>query len=78
MKKGKPFMKSARPQTGKIKFGKATPDKTKYMRWNIEYDKKAERLLFESGMALLKKDKPAVIEYAIKKALEYYARNHPR
>jgi len=71
-------MKSARPQIGKIKFGKATPDKTKYMRWNIEYDKKAERLLFESGMVLLKKDKPAVIEYAIKKALEYYARNHHR
>ena len=71
-------MKSARPQIGKIKFGKAIPDKTKYMKWHIEYDKKAEGLLFESGMALLKKDKPAVIEYAIKKALEYYARNHPR
>ena len=78
MKKGKPSMKSAKPQIGKIKFGKATADKTKYMKWNIEYDKKAERLLFESGMVLLKKDKPAVIEYAIKKALEYYARNHAR
>jgi hypothetical protein len=71
-------MKSARPQIGKIKFGKATPDKTKYMKWNIEYDKKAGSLLFQSGMVLLKKDKPAVIEYAIKKALEYYARNHAR
>ena len=78
MKKGKPFMKSAKPQIGKIKFGKATPDKTKYMKWNIEYDKRAESLLFQSGMALLKKDKPTVIEYAIKKALEYYARNHAR
>lgn len=75
MKKGKPFMKSVKPQIGRIKFGKATPDKTKYMRWEIEYDKKAEELLFKSGMVLLKKDKPAVIEYAIKKALEYYARN---
>jgi hypothetical protein len=68
-------MKSVKPQIGRIKFGKAMPDNTKYMRWEIEYDKKAEELLFKSGMILLKKDKPAVIEYAIKKALEYYARN---
>lgn len=71
-------MKKEKPQIGKIKFGKATPDKKKYIKWEIEYDKKAERVLLESGMILLKKDKPAVIEYAIKKALEYYARNHPR
>jgi hypothetical protein len=76
MRRAKPSMKNAKPQIGKIKFGKATPEKTKYMKWNIEYDKKAEELLFRSGMVLLKKDKPAVIEYAIKKALEYYARNH--
>ena len=67
-------MKSVKPQIGKIKFGKATLDKTKYMRWNIEYDKRAERILFESGLALLKKDKQTVIEYAIKKALEHYAK----
>ena len=67
-------MKSAKPQIGKIKFGKATPDKTKYMKWHIEYDKKAEKALFELGMILLKKDKPAVIEYAFKKALEHYAK----
>lgn len=78
MKREKLFMKSVKPQIGKIKFGKATPDKTKYMKWSIEYDKKAEKILFESGMVLLKKDKPVVIEYAIKKALEYYARNHTR
>lgn len=71
-------MKSARPQIGNIKFGNATLDKTKYMKWRIEYDKKAEELLFKSGMVLLKKDKPSVIEYAIKKALEYYARNNHR
>ena len=71
-------MKKEKPQIGKIKFGKATPDKTKYIKWEIEYDKKSEKLLFESGMVLLKKDKPAVIEYAIKKALEYYARNNAR
>ena len=69
-------MKNAKPQIGKIKFGKAVPDRTKYMKWQIEYDKKAEKFLFESGMALLKKDKPAVIEYAIKKALEHYAGNY--
>ena len=76
MRKGKQSMKNAKPQIGKIKFGKAVPDRTKYMKWQIEYDKKAEKFLFESGMVLLKKDKKAVIEYAIKKALEYYARNH--
>lgn len=71
-------MKNAKPHLGVIKFGKATPDKTKYLRWQIEYDKRAEKILFESGLFLLKKDKPAVIEYAIKKALEHYARNHSR
>ena len=67
-------MKNAKPHLGRIKFGKATPDKTKYLRWQIEYDKRAERILFESGLALLKKDKQTVIEYAIKKALEHYAK----
>lgn len=71
-------MKKENLQTGTIKFGKATPDKTKYINWQIEYDQKAEKILLESGMALLKKDKPVVIEYAIKKALEYYARNNPK
>lgn len=67
-------MKNAKPHFGSIKFGKVTPDKTKYLRWQIEYDKRAERILFESGLILLKKDKQAVIEYAIKKALEHYAK----
>lgn len=76
MKKERQSLKSAKQNFGKIKFGKTTPDKTKYLRWQIEYDKRAEKILFESGMALLKKDKPAVIEYALKKAFEYYARNN--
>ena len=67
-------MKKENPQIGRIKFGKVTPDKTKYLRWQIEYDKRAERILFESGLALLKKDKQTIIEYAIKKALEHYAK----
>jgi hypothetical protein len=71
-------MKNEKPHLGRIKFGKATPDKTKYLRWQIEYDKRAERILFKSGLVLLKKDKQAVIEYAIKKALEHYARNYAR
>lgn len=78
MRKERPFMKKEKPQIGKIKFGKAVFDKTKYMKWEIEYDKKAEKFLFNSGMILLKKDKPAVIEYAIKKALEHYARNNAK
>ena len=58
---------------GMIKFGKSRPDKTKYVLVDIEYDEKAGKELFEIGMELLAKDKEAVIEYVIKKALKYTA-----
>lgn len=38
---------------------------------DVDYDKKTGAELFKTGMRLLKKDKEAVIEYVIKKALEY-------
>ena len=58
---------------GVFKFGKSRPDKTKYVLVDIEYDEKAGKELFEIGMELLAKDKEAVIEYVIKKALKYAA-----
>ena len=87
MRKGKPYMKKEKPQIGVrpmkkgedtkdlgiITFGKSRPDKTKYVLVDIEYDEKAEKELFEIGMELLAKDKEAVIEYVIKKALKYTA-----
>ena len=59
---------------GVIKFGKSRPDKTKYVLINIEYDDKAEKDLFDVGMKLLAKDKKAVINYVIVKALKYTAK----
>ena len=85
MRKEKPSMKSANPQIGihktskvikglgVIKFGKCRPDKTKYVLMDIEYDDKAGMDLFEIGMELLAKDKEAVINYVIVKALKYTA-----
>ena len=58
---------------GMIKFGKSRPDKTKYILMDFEYDEKAGKELFEIGIELLAKDKEAVIEYVIKKALKYTA-----
>jgi len=80
-------MKNAKPQIGVrpakkgedtkdlgiITFSKSRPDKTKYILMDFEYDEKAGKELFEIGMELLAKDKEAVIEYVIKKALKYTA-----
>ena len=87
MRKGKPSMKKEKPQigirTGKagestkglgiIKFGKSRPDKTKYVLVDIEYDEKAGKDLFEIGMELLAKDREAVINYVVVKAIKYTA-----
>lgn len=80
-------MKSAKPQIGLykttkahrnlgvIKFGKARPDKTKYILQDIEYDDKAGKDLYKIGMELLAKDKEAVINYVIVTALKYTAKS---
>lgn len=87
MKKEKPSMKKEKPQIGIrkakpsestrglgiIKFGKSRPDKTKYVLVDIEYDDKAEKDLYDVGMELLAKDREAVINYVIVKALKYTA-----
>ena len=86
MKRGKPSMKKEKPQIGirkakpsdpkdlgVIKFGKSRPDKTKYVLVDIEYDERAEKELFKIGMKLLAKDKEAVLNYVINKALKYTA-----
>jgi hypothetical protein len=59
---------------GMIKFGKSRQDKTKYVLVDIEYDKKAEKELYEIGMELLAKDKEAVINYVIVHALKNSAK----
>ena len=79
-------MKSAKPQIGikkakpsdpkdlgVIKFGKSRPDKTKYVLMDIEYDDKAGERLYKLGMELLAKDKEAVINYVVVKAIKYTA-----
>lgn len=55
---------------GMITFGKSYPCKTKFVHVDITYDEKAKKELYEAGMLALKHDPEAVIEYAIKKALE--------
>ena len=82
MRKERQSMKSAKPQIGLcktnkahrnlgvIRFGKARPDKTKYILQDIEYDDKAGKELHRIGMKLLAKDKEAVINYVIVTALK--------
>ena len=55
---------------GIITFGKSRLDPTKYVKVDITYDDKAKKELYEAGILALKHDPEAVIEYAIKKALE--------
>jgi hypothetical protein len=66
--------KSEAKGLGIIKFGKSRLDKTKYVLVDIEYDKKAEKELYEIGMELLAKDKEAVINYVIVHALKNSAK----
>lgn len=86
MRKAKPSMKKERPilgirkskpsdpkDLGVIKFGKSRPDKTKYVLMDFEYDEKAGKELYEIGMEMLAKDKEAVINYVIVKALKHTA-----
>lgn len=58
---------------GVITFGKSRPDKTKYVLMDIEYDDKAGERLYRLGMELLAKDKEAVINYVIVKAIKHTA-----
>jgi len=55
---------------GTIKFGKARPA-PKAVLVDVTFDDKTEAALFRTGLRLLKFDKEAVIEYVIKKSLEY-------
>ena len=78
-------MKSAKPKIGLyktnkaprnlgvIRFGKAVPDKTKYVLQDIEYDDKAGKELYRIGMELLANDREAVINYVVVKAIKYTA-----
>lgn len=86
MRKEKRSMKSEKPRIGLykttkapknlgvIRFGKARPDKTKYILQDIEYDDKAGKDLYKIGMELLAKDKEAVINYVIVTALKNTAK----
>jgi len=53
---------------GTITFGKSKPA-PKMVFVDLDYDEKTGAGLFKIGMRLLKKDKEAVVEYVIKKAL---------
>lgn len=66
-------MKKEKPQIGLIKFGKSRPDKTKYVLVDIKYDKKAEARLYRIGMGLLSRDKEAVINYVVARAMKHMA-----
>ena len=80
MKNEKPILgvRKAKPSDpkdlGVIKFGKTRPDKTKYVLVDIEYDEKAGKDLFDVGMELLAKDKEAVINYVIVRAIKNTAK----
>jgi hypothetical protein len=54
---------------GKITFGKSRPA-PKMVFVDVNFDDKTGAELFRIGMRLLKKDKEAVVEYVIKKALK--------
>ena len=58
---------------GIITFGKSRPCKTKFINVDINYDEKAKKELYESGIMALKHDPEAVIEYVIVKALKELA-----
>ena len=55
---------------GKITFGKSRPA-PKAVIVDVTFDDKTGTALFRTGLRLLKFDKEAVIEYVIKKSLEY-------
>ena len=55
---------------GMIKFGKSRPA-PKAVIVDVSYDDKTGAGLLKIGLSLLKKDKEAVIEYAIQKSLAH-------
>jgi hypothetical protein len=63
-------MEGRKMKIGMIKFGKSRPA-PKAVIVNVFYDNKTGAALFKVGLDLLEKDKEAVIEYAIQKALAY-------
>ena len=63
-------MEGRKMKIGMIKFGKSRPA-PKAVIVDVFYDNKTGAALFKVGLDLLKKDKEAVIEYAIQKALAY-------
>jgi hypothetical protein len=59
---------------GILKFGESRPA-PKMVEVDVTFDKVAEKRLFQSGMKLLKKDRQAVISYAIQEALKQIAKS---
>ena len=59
---------------GVIKFGKSRPA-PKMVEVDVTFDAVAEKRLFQSGMTLLKKNRQAVIAYAIQEALKEIAKS---
>ena len=59
---------------GIIKFGKSRPA-PKMVEVDVTFDAVAEKRLFQSGMTLLKKNRQAVIAYAIQEALKAIAKS---
>ena len=59
---------------GVIKFGKSRPA-PKMVEVDVTFDAVAEKRLFKSGMTLLKKNRQAVIAYAIQEALKAIAKS---
>ena len=53
----------------KITFGKSRPDRTKYVKVDIEMSDETGDQLYRLGLIALKHDREAVIEYVFKKAL---------
>lgn len=58
---------------GKITFGKSRPA-PKQVLVDITYDAKMSKELYAIGLACIKKDPEAVIEYVIVKALQAWAK----
>lgn len=74
MRKEKSLIGARQHKTiGTITIGKSRPDKTKYVLVDFEYDEKAGKKLYEVGMEMLAKDREAVINYVIVKAMKYTA-----
>ena len=63
-------MEGRKMKIGMIKFGKSRPA-PKAVIVDVFYDNKTGAALFKVGLELLKKDKEAVIQYVIQKALAY-------